>query len=864
MNEIIININEANKAQKYQNENELFQIDAFKRVSEILKEHKVGRDTNDITDCRFHDTIFIDGDRGVGKTAFMVNIENYYKNIAKIEKPNYIFLKPVDPTLLEHTEKFLGVIFGKIVEMVSKRLKNNCLDEDDYYLDSNCDRKYKNEKPAKNCIDEYYKALENLSKSLSSVSSLENKQDVGIEEIASYKSSQKLEQYAHEFFQIVSTMFGVNAIVMLIDDVDMAFDKGFDVLEVVRKYLASPFLIPIVAGDMKLYREIVETRFKEKIQFFKDVKYLKDLNSDLKNSDEYKEKIKLVDNLVEQYLHKVFPSEYHIKLKDIFAILKLNTVKIEIKGNQIPYEDLKDFEIRVINWGINQKEFTHQVFTNNTRDFVQYLYHKKVIFEKIFDKDYNKNSYEEKNEKKSYTIITNRFDDLIKKKIIDNPAEHQKTLKLTADFYRYANDTDKKRLSLLLDNDVEAFIFSKDNNLGYSIHKALKGNFFLNEKYPYNKIDKEIVRDKLYLPKKEFLKELEDKTSNEYLALYLMLHDNYYSNTTNKILMITGKFVEAMICIIDKTITVEDRKEKINVLNYGIPFLAGINKNKYLDGVSKDEYEEEKDKNSTLSNNDYSNFINSFNEIMDLKFTSVFLYEMLKKYINNLNIFKVANYSKSYESIEAQPNPIIMLSPLYDYVQRVSYIFLNSIASFESRENISTENIAVDGRIENIKTHSKVFINNIQKLKEGTLTNFIYQKLNEIVFKEKLDEILKKIISDNTPKTTIKKEKENKYKSSIKKLNNLYNTPYSKYFKNDSYQEGIKAENCYKDYLQKIMDIFNQQNLENKKISQELLSDENRKYHKVFSLILEDMNEINLRFSDDELVKNYQNLIFNA
>ena len=217
MNEIIININEANKAQKYQSKEELFQIEAFERVSEILKEHKVGRDTTDITDCRFHDTIFIDGDRGVGKTAFMVNIENYYNKYFEMEeKPKYIFLKSVDPTLLEHTEKFLGVILGKIVEMVSKRLKNNSINQ-----------------------DEYFKALENLSKSLSSVSSLENKQDVGIEEIASYKSSQKLEQYAHEFFKIVSTMFGVNAIVMLIDDVDMAFDKGFDVLEVVRKYLVE-------------------------------------------------------------------------------------------------------------------------------------------------------------------------------------------------------------------------------------------------------------------------------------------------------------------------------------------------------------------------------------------------------------------------------------------------------------------------------------------------------------------------------------------------------------------------------------------------------------------------------------------------
>lgn len=66
MSEIIININEANKAQKY-SEKGIFQIEAFEKVAKILKEHKVGKDTSDITDCRFHDTIFIDGDRGVGK-----------------------------------------------------------------------------------------------------------------------------------------------------------------------------------------------------------------------------------------------------------------------------------------------------------------------------------------------------------------------------------------------------------------------------------------------------------------------------------------------------------------------------------------------------------------------------------------------------------------------------------------------------------------------------------------------------------------------------------------------------------------------------------------------------------------------------
>ena len=111
-------------------------------------------------------------------------------------------------------------------------------------------------------------------------------------------------------------------------------------------------------------------------------------------------------------------------------------------------------------------------------------------------------------------------------------------------------------------------------------------------------------------------------------------------------------------------------------------------------------------------------------------------------------------------------------------------------------------------------------------------------------------------------KTNIKKE--NKDKPIIEKLNNLYNIPYRKYFKNDAYKEGIKAESCYEDYLQKIIDIYNQQSSENKEISQRLLADEDRKYHKVFNLILKDMNTIHPWFRDEELVKNHQNLIYNA
>lgn len=106
-------------------------------------------------------------------------------------------------------------------------------------------------------------------------------------------------------------MFDVNALVVLIDDVDMAFDKGFDVLEVVRKYLASPFLIPIVAGDMKLYKEIIETQFMEKVKFLQDINYLKNLYGDkIIENEIYLEK----KNLLIIWLSSIFIKYFRVKI----------------------------------------------------------------------------------------------------------------------------------------------------------------------------------------------------------------------------------------------------------------------------------------------------------------------------------------------------------------------------------------------------------------------------------------------------------------------------------------------------------------------------------------------------------------------
>lgn len=719
MSKIIIDINDGNKAKKFEDDG-LLQIKAYRRVTEVLNKHSYNDErTENIVDCRFHDTIFIDGDRGVGKTAFMLNIEKYYNNIALNEQKTmdrkYLFLDPVDPTLLEHTEKFLSVILARIVERVNSDIEFNNINTSE--------------------LDTYYKKLEKLSISLTAIKTLPD--DLGIDEIASNKSSLRLEQNAHEFFKEVSTkLYNVDALVMLIDDIDMAFDKGFDVLEVVRKYLASPYLIPIVAGDMKLYKEIIETQFMKKLGLNDDIKHLRNIYDNLNNSDEYNDKKKLLDNLVEQYLHKVFPSEYHIKLKDIFSILKNNSVLIRLKNNiEVDYQDLKDFEIRLINYGINQKKFTYLVFPNNTRNFIQYIYNKQDIFYEVFK---NKDDLPKKDINKDNFLVSNRFDSLINKKILSDIGLHRKSIELTSDFYRYSNDKDKKRLSALLDNDVNSF-----TEKGYSIYKALKGDF-LSKNNSLNELQREVVRNKLdFTSHKDYVELLRDLKSNypqDFFIFQSLLHNDYYSNTDTKYMFITGKLLETFFCLIDK-----NKTDKFNLIkNVTEPLFSEMEESNYLE--FNELSEDSTDNNIFLVEKEiFSIFEKKVEKFEGVPFiSSIFLYEFLKKYFKNLNIYKVGN---KYTSNKDEYNKIYREIPFFDNMLRVLYMIQNSMAYFELRDKPSNENIAVSKKnvmfdISRSKTYNINVKSIIEEGRNRTLTELFEYLFSDILHEKNKDNLI--------------------------------------------------------------------------------------------------------------------------
>ena len=109
MNDIIhFPIDQAEQAKQVEAKN-LLPIDIYKKITSHLKTSlaKVpdASQPEDLDNCRVHDSILINGDRGTGKSSVLVNLETFLKEAEKtdnaLKSAELLILKPVDPTLLD-------------------------------------------------------------------------------------------------------------------------------------------------------------------------------------------------------------------------------------------------------------------------------------------------------------------------------------------------------------------------------------------------------------------------------------------------------------------------------------------------------------------------------------------------------------------------------------------------------------------------------------------------------------------------------------------------------------------------------------------------------------------------------------------
>lgn len=265
------------------------------RIDEIDKYKLMNFDIDNINEVKMHDAILIYGSRGNGKSTVMINLEDFItgkhkvSNATKLDKKVKIF-ETIDPTIQEEDEDFLLVILSAILKEVEGHHEHKFTKR-----------------------DAFYDSLENVLKIVEATRS-KKKDDIDIfDKFYGLKSGVGLAEELHKLFKHTKEIFDVEILVIPIDDVDMNLKQGYQIADSIRKYMSSPYIIPIVAFNIRQMR--VVTKYNKYKQFGLDI----DKELEL-------EELSFLRSLPNDYLSKIFPPNRRIYLKNVFEILKESTV----------------------------------------------------------------------------------------------------------------------------------------------------------------------------------------------------------------------------------------------------------------------------------------------------------------------------------------------------------------------------------------------------------------------------------------------------------------------------------------------------------------------------------------------------------
>ncbi|KJF96283.1 antiviral RADAR system adenosine triphosphatase RdrA [Photobacterium angustum] len=250
-----------------------------------------------LNELREHNAISIDGARGTGKTAVLVNMKSYLKD-QDVLKDVHI-LDPVDPTLLEDGESlFLHVIVAAVLH--DKDVKE-------------AQRKNQNKARSLN------QTLDKLAQSLESVETAKDRH--GMDKVRAMYSNKYLADCVQDFFREVLGLLEKKLLILPIDDVDTSLNRAFENLEIVRRYLATPHVLPIVCGDRELYNDVTWRDFHGRLT--KDSNYYR------------KEAYEKAIELAAEYQRKILPFTRRLSMPPVSKYWQQDNIYLGNENNEV-------------------------------------------------------------------------------------------------------------------------------------------------------------------------------------------------------------------------------------------------------------------------------------------------------------------------------------------------------------------------------------------------------------------------------------------------------------------------------------------------------------------------------------------------
>ena len=305
---VVIRLSESRNAKVFGG-SELIHSSEFEKAKEWIngRIEKIKERENINEKERLHDTITILGSRGSGKTSFLYSLLGFYEKEKDVE-----VIDVIDPTLIE--EK--GHIFLTIVSQIAKAVN-------DKLSKSDCDPESTSYQEKKS----WTKNLKNLAAGIPSMDGVgrgyEDWQDpefIMDKGLRSVHAARSLESDFHNLLKHALKILEKKIFIIALDDIDIDFRKGWPVLEAIRKYLTSPYIITLLSGDLKLFSKAIR---KQQWKNFGKALMINE-GDKLDRINDYDD---LVTEMEGQYLQKVMQPQRRIHLTTIQE-------KINIRGKE--------------------------------------------------------------------------------------------------------------------------------------------------------------------------------------------------------------------------------------------------------------------------------------------------------------------------------------------------------------------------------------------------------------------------------------------------------------------------------------------------------------------------------------------------
>ncbi|MDD3060893.1 MAG: hypothetical protein PHW94_08145, partial [Sulfurimonas sp.] len=296
---IVIKIEESLDASKRFKANNLLQKKAIEKIKKLVGSRLDKLNSENCND-RKHDTITILGERGSGKTSLLLNLKTILNDLEG-HKDELVFLDIIDPTLFETKQNILV----SIISLIADTVKNKATEEWSQSLVE---------------LGDGLKLLDGIGSDIMKNDLFDDGALILEKGLDHASSGLNLEKSLNEFIsKSLPLLDNKKMFVLVFDDIDTNIDKGWMVLETIRKYLTSCQLQVFVSGDWELYSSLV--RMKQWENFDRKILPYK----------EWHDKKDLVNDLEEQYLIKVLKPENRIYLENFYQLTK-KTEEIYVKG----------------------------------------------------------------------------------------------------------------------------------------------------------------------------------------------------------------------------------------------------------------------------------------------------------------------------------------------------------------------------------------------------------------------------------------------------------------------------------------------------------------------------------------------------